>query len=160
MHGFIPTVSAQSGETGPEFSLQNTRQISPGTFRTATAGIQYRANPYSPNVNTWAVWRESEAGVGGWHTFLTQKLEPATWYKITLEADYTLNKYRTFSLSGGSLNVEVDLSPYNIALESKFSEEAFWATLENENLWNNCGEAGIFDYQIHYDNLTVTKKNN
>ncbi|MEK7524479.1 MAG: hypothetical protein AAB588_05640 [Patescibacteria group bacterium] len=154
---YIPEVFHESGETGPELSIQNTRQISAGVFKTATAGIQYRANKYSPQAYTWGVWKELDSGGAAWHTFLTQKLEPGIWYTLTLEFDYNLNVYRSFSIQGGNINQNVDLSPFHIALESKFNEEAFWITLEAENLWNNCGDAGVFDYQVYFDNIQITK---
>ena len=37
----------------------------------------------------------------------------------------------------------------------KFNEQAFELTLESENLFNNCGTAGSFDYKIYYDNVTL-----
>lgn len=45
------------GQTGPEFSIQNTRQISPGQFRTTTGGIQYRRGAGAEwRTWEWAVW--------------------------------------------------------------------------------------------------------
>ncbi len=62
LYAYIAPETATSGETGPEFSMQNTREISPGQFRTATAGIQYRANPSSSLYRTWAIWAEVGPG--------------------------------------------------------------------------------------------------
>ncbi len=148
--------TAATGETGPEFSMQNTREITPGQFRTATAGIQFRTNPYSPVYNTWAIWAEVSPGQADWQTFLTtDALQPGKWYTIILEADYTTNQYRRFWLRGPGIHLAQDLSAYTIAQEAKFSEQAFWLTLESENLYNNCGTAGNFQYKVYYDDVTL-----
>jgi len=52
LYAYRALETAATGETGPEFSMQNTREIAPGQFRTATAGIQFRTNSYSPVYNT------------------------------------------------------------------------------------------------------------
>ena len=138
--------------------MQNTREITPGEFRTTTAGIQYQANPFSTEGN-WAIWTEQSPGVAGWEVFTTQQLTPGTWYKIILKADFVINKYIRLIIRGGKgaakINLSIDLSGYQIAQEEKFSEEAFWLTLECENLFNNCGAAGVFDYQVYYDNVRL-----
>jgi len=161
VRAYIPennSATGTAGETGPEISMQNTREISPGEFRTTTAGIQYQANPFSTEGN-WAIWSEQSPGVAGWQVFTTQRLVPGTWYKIVLKADFVINKYIRLIISGGKgadrINLSIDLSEYQIAQEEKFSEEAFWLTLESENLFNNCGTAGVFDYKVYYDNVRL-----
>lgn len=157
VHAFIAPGTANSGQTGPEFSLQNTRQIAPGQFRTSTAGIQYIANPFSSEKDNWQVWREAAPGIAGWHTFMEQPITAGEWYTLTLEADYIDNHYVTFSIRGGGLNQLIDLSAYNIAAEDKFKEEAFVITLESENLWNTCGAAGAYDYKVYYDQVSLMR---
>lgn len=159
-YAYIPANDPEtgtSGETGPEFSMQNTREITPGVFRTATAGIQYQANPFPPEGN-WAIWAEQAPGVAGWQIFTTQKLQTGVWYYMAVEADYVTNKYVRFWLRGGKgkdrIKLSIDLSAIPIALEDKFSEQAFWLTLESENLFNNCGN-GAFDYKVYYDHVKL-----
>ena len=89
---------------------------------------------------------------------MTQPLTTSVWYTLTVEADYSNNLYRSFSLQGGGLDLSLDLSTYPIAQEKKsFTEEAFVITLESENRWNNCGSAGAYDYQVYYDQVTLTQ---
>ena len=71
-YAMIPAETARTGQTGPEFSMQNTRQIAPGQFRTMIAGIQYQASPYLPP--NWAIWREVAPGQASWFPFLKQPL--------------------------------------------------------------------------------------
>jgi hypothetical protein len=156
MVAYIAPETANSGETGPEFSMQNTRQIAPGQFRTATAGIQYRANLFSPLHATWGVWAEVAPGVANWVTFTrTNPLVAGAWYALAVEADYTTNRYIRFVIHGPGVEMSFDMSAYHIAQETKFTEEAFWLTLEDENLFNNCGTAGSFNYKLYYDDVVL-----
>lgn len=152
-----PKTASSGGETGPEFSMQNTRMNALGQFRTSTAGIQYRANPFSAVYRSWAVWAEAAQGKAAWKTFATTKaLVPGNWYYLSVEADFKTNKYVRFCLRGPGIDLSQDLSSYAIAQEAKFTEQAFWLTLENENLYNNCGKAGSFDSKIYYDKVILT----
>jgi hypothetical protein len=156
MLAYIAPDTANSGETGPEFSMQNTRQIALGQFRTATAGIQYRANPFSPLHGTWGVWAEIAPGVAGWVTFTTTApLVAGEWYALVVEANYTTNQYVHFAISGPGVQTSLDMSAYHMAQEAKFNEEAFWLTLEDENLFNNCGTAGSHNYKVYYDDVVL-----
>lgn len=157
IHVYISPATVNSGQTGPEFSMQNTRQVAPSIFRTTTAGVQYIANPYS-GYGDWNVWREQSPGVAGWSTFTTQVITHSVWYTLTLETDYTNNVYKSFSIEGGGINLSSDLSSYRIAQETKFTEDAFVITLEDENLWNNCGAAGVYDYIVYYDKLSLERQ--
>jgi len=139
------------GQTGPEFSLQNTRMLPQG-YRTTTGGIQYVANKWS-GQGTWNVWTDNGSGTAAWAAFATQTLSPGTWYKLTLDVDYDANRYIAFSISGGSLDVSVDLSADTIVPEVKFTQEAFWATLEGENAWSACAQ--VFEYRVYYDDVSV-----
>jgi hypothetical protein len=159
VQAYIAPETANSGETGPEFSMQNTRQIAPGQFRTTTAGIQYRANRFSPLYATWAVWAEVAPGVANWVTFTqTAPLVAGAWYSMIVEADYTTNQYVRFAIFGPGVQLVQDLSSYHIAQEAKFNQEAFWLTLEDENLFNNCGTAGSFNYKVYYDNAVLGRE--
>ena len=158
IHAYIAPSTENSGETGPEFSMQNTRQVAPNEFRTSTAGIQYMANSSSPEADNWKVWREVAPGIADWHTFMNQPITAGVWYTLTLEANYINNRYNSFSIQGGGLDQMVDLSPYNIAAENKFTEEAFVITLESENRWNNCGTAGVYEYKVYYDQVSLTQQ--
>jgi hypothetical protein len=156
LYALIAPETATWGETGPEFSLQNTRELAPGQFRTATVGIQYRANPWSPLYRSWGVWAEVTPGQANWQTFTTTNAPiPGEWYYMAVEADYTTNQYIGFWLSGPGIELAVDLSGYRIAQEAKFQEEAFWLTLESENIYNNCGTAGNFAYGVYYDAVAL-----
>jgi hypothetical protein len=152
----IAPETATWGEAGPELSLQNTRELAPGQFRTATVGVQYRANPWSPLYRSWAVWAEVAPGQANWVTFTTTTAPiPGEWYAIAVEADYTTNQYLGFWLQGPGIDLALDLSGYQIAQEEKFTEQAFWLTLESENIYNNCGTAGNFAYQVYYDAIAL-----
>lgn len=159
IHAYIAPNTGNSGQTGPEFSMQNTRRVSPVTFTTSTAGIQYIANSDSPEFNNWMVWREEiTPGKASWQAFMTQPITAGVWYTLTLEANYINNRYNYFSIQGGSVDRIVDLSSYRIAAEDKFTEEAFVITLESENRWNNCGTAGVHNYKVYYDQVALTQQ--
>ena len=95
VHAYISPTTANTGQTGPEFSIQNTRSTAPNNFTTSIAGIQYIANPYWETAQ-WKVWDN-----GNWTTFMTHTLQPGLWYTMTLEVDFDNNTYRSFSLQGG-----------------------------------------------------------
>ena len=155
IRALIDPATEASGQTGPEFSMQNTRLVGVNDYKTSTSGIQYLANPFDPNYQNWYVWHEISPGVAGWTPFTTEGLTSGSWYTLTLEVDYNSNYYQSFTLEGNGLYKTYDLSSYKIAEESKFTEEAFVITLESENLWNNCGTAGEFDYLVFYDNVLL-----
>lgn len=159
LSAYIAPETAMTGETGPEFSMQNTREISPGQFRTSTAGIQYQANPFiTANGRHWAIWAEVAPGQAGWQVFMTtDALVAGEWYFLELEADYKTNRYVRFWLRGPGIHISRDLSAYQIAQEEKFYEQAFWLTLESENLYNNCGTAGSFAYKVYYDDIILRR---
>ena len=154
VYSFIAPETAATGQTGPELSMQNTRRVSPGQTRTSIAGIQYHPNPYLPP--NWAVWVETASGRAGWYEFMRQRLAPGRWYQLTLEADFTTNRYVSFSIHGGGLDLAVDLSALHIAAEPRNFAEAFVLTLEGENLWQDCTKpVGNFEYKIYYDHLQL-----
>ncbi len=158
LYAFIAAETANHGEVGPEFSMQNTRELAPGQFRTSTVGIQYRANAYSPLYRSWAVWAEVSPGQANWQTFtITTAPTPGAWYFMAVEADYTTNQYVRFWLQGPDIDLSLDLSAYHIAPEVKFNEQAFWLTLESENIYNNCGSAGNYEYKVYYDDIVLRR---
>ena len=148
---YISPTTANTGQTGPEFSMQNTKPTATNSFSTSIAGIQYIANPYSETAQ-WKVWDN-----GSWTTFMTRTLQAGLWYTLTLEANFSNNTYRSFSVEGAGPDLLADLSSYHIAEESRGFGEAFVITLESENLWNNCGTAGNFEYKVYYDKVTLTQ---
>jgi hypothetical protein len=96
VHAYIAPGTANAGQTGPEFSIQNTRLSPAQQLSTAPAGIQYIANSESAEYGHWNLWRGVAAGSAAWQTFITQTLAADTWYTLTLEADYTNNTYQSF----------------------------------------------------------------
>lgn len=138
------------GQTGPEFSVQSTREIAPGTYRTHIAGIQYRRRPEDWTRWEWAVWDDAR-----WVSFLDQPLQGNTWYRMVMRADLTTNRYVRFDLSGGGLSVSTDLSQHRIRPEEKFGEEALWITLESENLWSNC--QAVYTFPLLYDDVDLAE---
>ena len=48
-------VPGSVGETGPEVSIQSTRRHAESAFVTTVAGVQYLANPASPQYGTWQI---------------------------------------------------------------------------------------------------------
>jgi hypothetical protein len=152
LHAYIDPGSEGSGQTGPEFSVQNTRYASPGVNTTAIAGIQYVATPYY-QFGTWNVWHE-----GAWQYFMTHPIQVGEWYTLTLDMDYVNDRYINFTLEGNGENFVVNLSEFRIAEEIRGFGEAFIITLEDENLWNNCGTAGVFDYQVYYDDIRISQE--
>ena len=152
LQGYIASETYLEGQTGPEFSLQNTRYRPPVGYLTSIAGIQNIVNPYF-ETGDWRVCHN-----GAWVTFatITPTLAAATWYTFTLEADFSHNVYRFLTIEGNGDAWYFDLSAYHIAEENRgWQEESFVVTVENENLWNNCGTAGVFDYKLYYDEIAV-----
>lgn len=152
LQSYIASETYLEGQTGPEFSLQNTRHHPTIGYRTAIAGIQYIANPYF-QTGDLQVWHNA-----AWVTLgtITPTLAAATWYTFTLEADFSHNVYHFLTIEGNGDVWYFDLSGYQIAEEPpRGLEEAFVVTVENENLWNNCGTAGVFDYKVYYDEIAV-----
>ena len=141
------------GQTGPELSLQNTRAAD-GGFATTTGGVQYVANKWS-GQGTWNVWTDTGSGTAGWVSFATQVLSPGTWYELTLDVDYDANRYVDFTIAGGSVSMHADLSSRVIVPEAKFTQQALWATLEDENAWSTCGQD--FTYRVYYDTVSLTR---
>jgi len=157
-----------SGQTGPEFSMQNTNS---SNF-TCTAGIQYCANDQDlTNYTRWNIWTENAFGGADWQNFTVQKIEAGKWYDLELAADLNSNRYINFSLrENGSREIIINrsLSEFKIVPEMKTTEngknftEAFEITLESENKWIDCNSSKIennanYTYRIFYDNVILQK---
>lgn len=149
---YIAPSTANAGQTGPEFSMQNTRPTTPNSATTAIAGIQYIANPYAETAH-WRVWDQ-----GRWAPFITYTLQAGQWYTLTLEANFSRNTYQSFSIQGANTYLWLDLSGFQITEEAKGFKDSFVITLESENLWNNCGTAGNFEYKVYYDKISLTQQ--
>ena len=153
---YISPTTASTGQTGPEISMQNTRSPSAGVYLTTTAGIQYQSSPYGSPFGKWAVWAQVAPGQAGWVTLSALPLTAGHWYTLTLTADYNANVYKSLKVAGSGINTTFDLSAYAIAQESKWTSQAFMLTLEDENLYNNCGTAGAMQDIVYYDQLKVS----
>lgn len=151
---------AANGQTGPEFSLQNTRERSPGVFRTATAGLQFLPNPWAGPK--WQIWTEAAAGSGvaQWQDLPgLPALSANVWYQFILTVNYSTNRYGVLQIKQGKTTVgNKDLSATVIADETKFTEAGFWMSLESENLWNNCGTVGMQQFRVSYDDLSLKRQ--
>lgn len=132
-------------QTGPEFSIQNTRLIA-GVYRTQTMALQYVANPWASGWNVWSG--------AAWVATYGPTLTPRTWYHATLVADMDASVYVSANVGEFYFPVE----GVSIAREAKWNESAFWVTVEAENLWANaCGGSGdyILSARVLYDNVSV-----
>ena len=152
---FIPP-APDTAQTGPEFSLQSTRNVS-GTNLTFTAGIQYIQNPW---VNQkWWIWNNAT-----WtplnDTIFNFHLEKNHWYTMELNINYDSNTYRCFSLkdiTNLTIDTTICLSKYGFTIsgENKGFSPATWITLESENLWTNCNRPT--QARMYYDNVYLVK---
>jgi hypothetical protein len=110
VQAYIPIATINTGQTGPEISMQNTRN-----HLTATAGIQYQSNPYirddaGVSVDAWAVWAQTAPGQAAWLPFASQPVQASHWYTLTLIADYNANAYISFEIGGAGIDRVFDLS--------------------------------------------------
>lgn len=155
IRAFVDPGSEATCQTGPEFSMQNTRQLD-GRYLTTIAGIQYRGNPFleGSDLHSWAVWAEDAPGHASWQVLANEQLQSGTWYSISLEADFDANRYIGFTLRGPGVSRRVDLRAYKIAQESRFTEQGFWLTLESENLWS-CNKPKAYSCKVYYDDVNL-----
>lgn len=156
----IDPETAESGQTGPEFSIQNTDS----SLYTHTAGIQYTANDQDPSYGEWAIWIDNLSGNVSWVPFLVKEIDVGKWYNLKLDVDYDNNRYISFHIqeTGEEDAITVDLSDYEIAPERKpgFDESAFYITLESENKWKNCSDTsqGTYNYKVFYDQVVLEER--
>lgn len=156
---FIPTDSFSTTQVGPEISFQNTRIFENGTSYTSIAGIQYVASSYIPEK--WNIWVEKSDNVAEWIALpILSSLPTLTadvWYNFNLFIDFDKNEYIKFALKNKSTGDvhEVSLEGISIAKELRGFAAASVITVESENLFNNCGTAGVFSSIIYYDKAVV-----
>eukprot|EP01084_Bolivina_argentea_P244028 408911_1 len=159
----IPSSTMNDGQTGPEFSIQITRNSSdmvpPNTtqFRTHTSGLQLIVNKYI-NPPYWNVWTSIDNTTNAKWIKIAQNglpniLSSDIWYTITFFVDFSTNYYVNCSLMNKSNGNKwfVDLSEYYIVPEIKFSGHTAVITLEAENIWTTCQEQ--FNYSVLYTNV-------
>ncbi len=153
-HIFIP-VEPSGYQTGPEMSIQNTRRAGANQFLTHTAAVQYLANRPADKPHYWAVWRKNAKGEAAWDPVFPYEIKTNQWYRVSMEVDYDTNRYGWLTIQGEDGTHSVDLTESELAPQSKHNEEAFAITLEGENLWSNCGEAGEFRQRFFYDDVSL-----
>lgn len=154
LDAYIP-VDSDTGQTGPEFSVQSTKNVS-GTNLTYVAGIQYIGNPHIDNGTRWQIWHN-----GGWTPFMNLALTKGEWYNIALAIDLDRNEYAGFSFRGrvDGVIVSIDIDPdlmrtYNIKGEDRNFQPATEITLEGENL-ETCLHPRFTQFKIYYDNVKL-----
>ena len=158
LYAYIDPATAATGQTGPELSIQNTREVSPGVWRTLTAGVQYISNPFDVVPDAWSIWIEQSPNVAWWEVLFVEPLTAGEWYFIALEFDYDSNVYIELTIQGPGVDRTIDLSGYTIAEEIKFSVGALWITAESENIWNNCGAGGATQNRVFYDDVVLYRR--
>lgn len=167
----IPETNADTGQTGPEISIQATD----ASHMTFTGGVQYLANPYD-RPGHWQLWRESSttpwADVTADLGLPVLQLDPDLWYEVTLGVDYSAHRYLGLRvrISGGPDLMYLSafqLKQYTIPGESKGFEPGTKITIEAENLYNGCisatqspGDGKTYSYVVDYDDVLVCEEQN
>ncbi len=155
---YIPMTS-DTGQSGPEFSVQNTRATS-AMDSTFTAGVQYIGNPEDRIGTRWEIWHNAD-----WVTLFKDSLAKGQWYRFELEFDYDSNRYLRFSIRGNNCDTTLDLTRSTPQVPEGFRisgernptfEQALEVTLEAENLFTECKRAT--QYRVYYDNVRLIKK--
>lgn len=161
LYAYIP-MNSDTGQTGPEFSVQNTRNVF-GKNLTYIAGIQYIPNPHVGGGKRWNIWHK-----GDWHPFLYKRLSKGIWYHFELEFDYTCNRYISFMIRGADIDTTIDLTlptpiapaGYEIGANVKKGfQPALELTLEAQNL-ETCSSnvRRRTQYKVYYDDVQLSKK--
>ena len=145
---YIPA-TPDTGQTGPEFSVQSTRNVS-GKNLTYVAGIQFIGNPYVDNGTRWQIWHNA-----GWTRFFNKALSKGKWYHFELQIDFDRNKYVRLAIKGADIDTAVDLSAYDIKGEDRKFQPALEITLEGENL-ETCLRPRPTQFKIYYDNVKLS----
>lgn len=171
-YAYIPANQMRRTQTGPEISIQNTRQVAGGGTVTSIGGVQYIPNPW---VSTkWLIWAEvggTGSGQAAWIPMPQQLPELAgdTWYELKMVVDLDKGRYGHLRLAevrsqqerkaaaemdgpntanttkyvGTDRQWKVNNVEIRIADEVRGFEPACVITLEGENLYNNCGSAEV-----------------
>ncbi|MEZ5402073.1 MAG: hypothetical protein R2729_20540 [Bryobacteraceae bacterium] len=140
-------------QAGPEYSMQNTRRAPSGAYLTYIGAVQYQASPFLPDYGWWYIWRETAAGRADWVPLAYRPIQTGQWYELALEVDYDANRYISFTVLGNDADSKFFLNDVQIAGVDTFTEETFDITLEAQNLWSNCGDAGVFEARTFYDDV-------
>lgn len=153
----LPSSTADSGQTGPEISIQNTLTSQEGGTSTFVAALQHLTNPFEEQSrrNGWAIWTSERSGQPpGWVIIANRELKRDQWYTIELLADFDTNTYTRFSVVGDGLNWAVPLQSRNIRPESRDFQPAFVVTLEAENL-SSCNSPQVTKNTVYYDDVEL-----
>jgi len=157
---FIDPNTTDDGQTGPELSIQNTREDEPGSFYAYTAAIQYRSYPTAATQDRWAIWQ----GADGWQEFDGPLLSPGEWYCMRLTADYDDLRYSTFRLRGANVDQTFLFLDKEIKRKHKpdFGSEAFVVTAEAQNIYTcpseSCESSRQASYRVFYDDIRLRKR--
>ena len=158
----LPAASFDTTQVGPEFSYQNTRLFANGTSYTTIGGIQYIASKYFSDK--WNIWVETSPNIAKWVTLpalgALPTLQADVWYKFKLKLDFIKDEYISLMVADTTTGVKykADLRGIRIAKELRGFDAASVITLEAENLYSNCGSAGVFQSVIYYDSISVDSK--
>lgn len=161
LYAFIPMTS-DTGQTGPEFSVQNTRKVF-GRNLTYIAGIQFISNPHIDGGKSWNIWHN-----GKWEPLLYKQLSKGIWYHFDLEFDYSCNRYISFKIRGADIDTTIDLTlpttaapeGYEIGTNVKDGfQPALELTLEAQNL-ETCSSntRRRTQYKVFYDDVQLRKR--
>lgn len=143
----IPAIP-DTGQTGPEFSVQNTRDTPEGP-KTFIAGIQYVGNRFIDEGRRWQIWHE-----GSWQPFWRYLPEKGRWYRFVLRVDFEQNRYVDLHVVGAEIDTLLDLSAYRIVGEDRGFLPAVELTLEAENL-DTCSRPRPTTFRMYYDNVQL-----
>ncbi len=145
-----------TGQTGPEFSIQSTRIIGSDSL-TFTAGIQYVPNPYVGAK--WNLWQGHS-----WFplsTVYNRLLSKNCWYRFELYVNYSDTTYDSMRIISNTPSVDlldtlINLHGYYINGDAKHFATATHITLEATNLWTPCGTARATQFRMYYDNVNLS----
>lgn len=166
LYAQLPSAYEETSQIGPEFSVQNTRDVETGGTATSIAGIQHIASKYIPAK--WNIWEETAANVATWEPLSDDRwvggvppvIAAGVWYMYVMDIDYDADEYVSLTVQedGSASIATANLTGIKIAPELRSFEAATVITLEAENLYNNCGTAGAFESIVYYDNILFSKK--
>lgn len=145
LDAYIPA-SSDTGQTGPEFSVQNTKKVS-GLNLTYIAGIQFVGNPYVNGGTNWRIWHNGE-----WSCFYENIVIKGNWYHFELVMDFEKNRYVNLSIKGAGIDTTINLCAYIIKGEERRFEPAVEITVEGENL-DTCSKPRATQFKLYYDNV-------
>ncbi len=153
---YIP-VSADTSNTGPEVSVQNTRPVGGKNF-TFISAVQYVRTPDYFGGHQWNIWHE-----GRWVRFMQLPLSKGIWYTLDLEFDFTENRYISLKIAGADVDTLLDLrnsfpnapNGFLIGGEDRNFNAKLVITLEGENRYTNCQR--VTESRIYYDDVKLIR---